>query len=102
MTMIEDAQDVGPLALKLNEGLGVMARLAAAWGQQFGVDADHVKPEARLVADLHFDSLDHVDAVMSAEDEFDLVIEDADVMQCVTVADYVALIQRLIKAGDAP
>lgn len=73
-----------------------MARLAAAWGRQFGLDAAHVTPEARLTADLHFDSIDHVDALMAAEDEFDLVIENADVMQCITVADYVALIQRLL------
>lgn len=80
----------------LSEGLGVMARLANAWGQQLGLDASHVKPEMRLVADLNFDSLDLVDAVMAAEDEFALVIEDDDVMQCVTVADYVALVQRLL------
>ncbi len=75
----------------------VAARLAEAWARHLGADPSHFAPTARLVADLHFDDLDCVDALMAAEDEFDLVIEDADAASCTTVDEYVTLVMRRIE-----
>jgi acyl carrier protein len=74
----------------------VAARLAEAWARHLGADPSHFSPTAKLVADLHFDDLDCVDALMAAEDEFDLVIEDTDAAACTTVDEYVTLVMRLI------
>ena len=74
----------------------VAERLAQAWARHLGADPSHFTPAARLVADLHFDDLDCIDALMAAEDEFDLVIEDEDAASCATVDEYVSLVLRLI------
>ena len=59
---------------------------------------DHLglsKPPAltdKLVADLGADSLDLVEIAMFAEDEFCIEIDDEKALECVTVADTIALV----------
>jgi len=60
--------------------------------EHLGVDEDKVSPEARLVEDLGADSLDEVELVMAAEDEFAREITDDEAEGIKTVADVVALI----------
>ena len=99
----EDKAQHAPLG-QVERGVGrpvperaeVAARLAEAWALHLGANPSHFAPTARLVADLHFDDLDCIDALMAAEDEFELVIEDDDAAACTTVDEYVSLVMRLI------
>lgn len=61
-----------------------------------GVSDDAVKPESQIVADLKADSLEVIELCVDVEDEFDLEITDEDFEKCITVADVVALVDRLL------
>lgn len=56
---------------------------------QLGVDEAEVAPTAALVDDLHADSLDLVELVMSLEEEFGLEISDEGAERIRTVGDAV-------------
>ncbi len=66
--------------------------------QNFGIDADKIIPQARLVEDLGADSLDVVELVMTFEDTFDFEIDNADCTKLTRVSDAYALIERLLRA----
>jgi acyl carrier protein len=66
---------------------------------QLGVNAEQVVPTAKLQADLGADSLDVVDLVMAAEEEFHIEIRDSDAEQIRTVADACAYIRAHINNG---
>ncbi len=69
-----------------------------------GVREEVIRPEATLQADLGLDSLDAVELAIAIEDEFDLKILDEDMKKLSTVADALAIIQRLLterlRAGE--
>lgn len=56
----------------------------------------YVTPETKIVADLGADSLDEIEMVMAIEAHFDLEIDDMDAEKCITVADCIALVDRLL------
>lgn len=62
------------------------------------VTAEKVVESAAFIDDLGFDSLDNVEFIMSAEEEFDLEISDDEAEHITTVKDAVDLIERLEKA----
>ena len=61
--------------------------------EQLDVDEDSVTSGANIQDDLHADSLDVVDLVMSLEEEFDLEIPDEAVETIKTVGDIVKYIE---------
>jgi acyl carrier protein len=50
--------------------------------------------------ELRMDSLDKVETAIALEEEFDCILEDADLEKCVTVGDLVSLVQRV--SGEVP
>ncbi len=54
----------------------IEARLCVVTAEQLGLDLDEVKPESRLIEDLNCDSLDMIELIMEAEDEFGITIPD--------------------------
>ena len=56
-----------------------------------------IRLEDNLQFTLKFDSLDRLEVIMGMEDEFSIEIADEDGWDCKTVADLVALIDRLAK-----
>jgi acyl carrier protein len=66
--------------------------------EQLGLMDATVTPEKSLVADFGADSLDEIDLVMALEDEFAIEIQDEEAENCVTVADVLALLDRLVAA----
>jgi len=51
-----------------------------------------IKPEDRLVDDLGLDSLDMVELIMAAEEDFDIEIPDEDAEKVKTVQDAIDLV----------
>lgn len=61
--------------------------------EHIGVEPDEVTLESSLVDDLGCDSLDLVDLVMAAEEEFDIEIPDSEAEKFATVQDAVEYIK---------
>ncbi|MBR2572607.1 MAG: acyl carrier protein [Clostridia bacterium] len=61
-------------------------------------NADRELPEitedSHLIGDLGFNSLEMVQMVNDAEQAFDIVIEDDEMPQILTVGDFIALLKR--------
>jgi len=60
---------------------------------QLVIDADSIKPESEIIADLKADSLAIVEMLMEIEEKFGVNVPDEDVANLKTVqdiADYVA------------
>jgi acyl carrier protein len=61
--------------------------------EQFGIDEEDITLETSFVDDLGADSLDLVEMIMAAEEEFDIEIPDDEAYKIVTVGDAVAYIR---------
>lgn len=66
------------------------------------IDEDNVTPEANFADDLGFDSLDSVECVMAAEDEFGVMLDDEVLEKIVTVQDAVDAIDAALAAKGVP
>lgn len=62
--------------------------------EQLGVNADQVKPEAKLVEDLGADSLDAVELVMAIEEEFGIEVPDEEAEKLQSVGDILGYIDN--------
>ena len=58
------------------------------------IEEEKVTLDAKLKDDLNLDSLDSVELIMSAEEEFGIEIPDEDVMNLKTVNDIVNYIEE--------
>lgn len=78
---------------------GIENWIKSAFEEQTGLDPDRIQPETNL-AELGFDSLDVVDLVMAAEDEFAISIDKAELPALKTLADAVAALAKKIGVDD--
>ena len=60
--------------------------------EELGIDADKVTMEAKLEEDLEIDSLGIVEVVMAFEDEFNIEIDDEELIDVGTVGQAVNLL----------
>lgn len=78
---------------------GVIATLAKCLGE----DAAHITPATRLVSDLHVDSLDVLEIVMTLEDDFAVAIPDGAVEHTnITVHQLALIVARYVERSVAP
>lgn len=68
---------------------------------QLGIDADELKDESDIIEDLGADSLDGIELIMAAEEEFGIEIDDGEVEEAGvrTVGDAIKFLQN--KVGKA-
>jgi len=72
----------------------IKTRLINVICEQLGVDEDEITPDAEFVDDLGADSLDTVELVMAAEEEFGIEIPDDDAENITRVKDALDYLQR--------
>lgn len=77
------------------------AQVRALIVTQLGVDEDAVVDDANLIDDLGGDSLDMVEMIMTAEEQFGVEITDDEAEEMRTVADAIRLIGEKV-AAKAP
>ncbi|MEG1609067.1 MAG: acyl carrier protein [Clostridia bacterium] len=65
--------------------------------EQMGIDTDLITMNTNISEDLEADSLDKVEMIMTAEEEFDVVIDDEAAMAFVTIGDVVNYLEKLIE-----
>lgn len=58
-----------------------------------GLNAGDAKPASSLVSNLGMDSLDIIEMVMAAEEEFEITISDAEAERCATVQSVIDLVK---------
>ena len=69
-------------------------RVSEIIGEQLGVSAEEIKPEASFIDDLGADSLDIVELVMAMEEAFDIEIPDDDAEKLKTIGDAMAYVKE--------
>ena len=57
--------------------------------EELSINPDDIKPDAELIGDLGFNSLELADLVVLCEEKFDIVFKDADLPGLLTVRDVV-------------
>jgi acyl carrier protein len=72
--------------------MAVADKVKEILAEELRVDSGAVVPAARLVEDLGADSLDVVELVMRAEEEFEIEIPDEDAESISTVGELVCYI----------
>lgn len=65
--------------------------------EELRVPAEKVTLEARIAEDLGADSIDAVELIMQAEDEFGISIDDDAAMSIKTIQDLINVIEELQK-----
>jgi len=63
------------------------------------INADIVTPDSHFMNDLGLDSLDHVELIMAAEDEFGFEIPDVDAERLLTVKTLIEYIEEKIEGS---
>ena len=77
------------------------ATVARLLTEQLGINLDTIRPESEIAKDLGADSLDHVEIIMYAEEEFDIDIDDDESDRIVTVRDLVDIVDRRVSEDHA-
>ena len=74
----------------------VHRKLAEIVAEQLNIDFAEITDTTQFAEDLNADSLDSVEMLMEAEDEFAISITDEDADTIRTFGDAVALVERLV------
>lgn len=77
-------------------GEEIAEKLKNIVSDQLGVDTQELSLDSNLKEDLQADSLDIVQMIMEAEDQFGIEIEDDAAMNFVTLGDVVAYISTKV------
>ena len=62
--------------------------------EQLNVPAEQITMESNIVSDLHADSLDVVEMLMSLEDNFGITVPDEDANKLITVGAIVSYVEE--------
>ena len=76
----------------------ILEKVQTIIAEKLSIDASSITLESDLQKDFGADSLDAVEIVMAVEDEFDLSIDDEDLLEIRTVNDIVQQIEKRLKA----
>ncbi len=72
-------------------------KVCAMLAEQLGIPADSIKPESDVIKDLHADSLDVVELMMTLENTYGITLPDGDVENIKTVQDIVDMMNKIVK-----
>lgn len=75
----------------------VFEKIQEIISEQFNVEKAEVHIDTSFQEDLNADSLDLVELIMAIEDEFDLEIEDENMVDIITVGDVVEQISSVLE-----
>ncbi len=78
----------------------ILEKLKPILTEGLGIDESKIVPDAKLVEDLGADSLDVVDLIAAAQDEFEIEIKDEDIEEIKTIEDIILCISRLVESNE--
>ncbi|MBO4228779.1 MAG: acyl carrier protein [Clostridia bacterium] len=73
--------------------------LKSMLSEEMNIDAELIKPEAELVADLGINSLELADLIFNCEEKFSVEIDEEDARSFRTVGDVVAYLEEKTANG---
>jgi acyl carrier protein len=80
----------------------LLAFLRRVMEAEFELDAEEVRPEARLLDDLGLDSVDAMVLALRVEEETGLELSDDELKELDTVASVVALVHQRLAGRPVP
>lgn len=80
----------------------IFARVAAVLEETFEIDAERIRPDARLYEDLDIDSIDAVDLLVKLKPMLNKPLKPEQFKSVRTVQDVVAALALLIDASSTP
>lgn len=75
----------------------IFQKLQQMISQQLGIELSKITPDSDIINDIHADSLDIVELLMSVESEWGIEIDDSEVADMKTVGDVVSFIEAKAK-----
>ena len=75
----------------------VEEKLNEMFVDQFGVDRNGIRPDARLFEDLKGDELDLVEMILRVEEGFDITIPDDDARKLTRVRDFYDYVEKRLR-----
>ncbi|AGW95079.1 MULTISPECIES: acyl carrier protein [Cupriavidus] len=79
----------------------IFARISAVLQDSFEIDADRIRPEARLYEDLDIDSIDAVDLLVKLKPMLDKPLKPEQFKSVRTIQDVVQALALLIDSDSA-
>ncbi|WP_427307789.1 acyl carrier protein [Cupriavidus sp. H39] len=79
----------------------IFARVSAVLQDSFEIEAERIRPEARLYEDLDIDSIDAVDLLVKLKPMLDKPLKPEQFKSVRTVQDVVQALALLIDSGSA-
>ncbi|WP_439686784.1 acyl carrier protein [Cupriavidus oxalaticus] len=79
----------------------IFARISAVLQDSFEIDADRIRPEARLYEDLDIDSIDAVDLLVKLKPMLDKPLRPEQFKSVRTIEDVVQALALLIDSDSA-
>lgn len=73
----------------------MLEKLREIMTQYVEIDADDITEDKRLIEDLGFNSYDFMSLLGELEEEFDVTIDESDVMDIHTVGEVIEYIENL-------
>lgn len=70
-------------------------RLLELIAEQFNIDVSELNESTNFVDDLNADSIELVEMVMSLEEEFDIKLEDEELLEIHTIGDVIEIIENM-------
>lgn len=73
----------------------MLEKLSEIMTQYVEIDADDITEDKRLIEDLGFNSYDFMSLLGELEEEFDVTIDESDVMDIHTVGEVIEYLENL-------
>lgn len=76
----------------------ILGKIQLMMKELFGLEADRVQPETRLIEDLELDSLDAIDLAVKVEETTGLAFDETQIRQLRTIEDVIVAIEAIVSA----
>ncbi|MBR4270510.1 MAG: acyl carrier protein [Clostridia bacterium] len=74
----------------------VFDEISSMLAEQLNIEQSSIKPESRIIEDLHTDSLDLVEMLITLEDKYSISVPDEDAKNLTTVGKLVEYVEKKI------
>ncbi len=74
----------------------IFDEISSMLAEQLNIEQSSIKPESRIIEDLHTDSLDLVEMLITLEDKYSISVPDEDAKTLTTVGKLVDYVEKKV------